>query len=174
MEKIFGYRAEQIDMRDEGDFIRPVFVTVECGKYKIKPIKINIPKCYFPFGIETYKAKSILNMSLPKNNDSYNLNANIINLEKVLMKQLFSYETFEDWKKLDFLPTTKKGKYGDIILRTHMKGHKYITTNIEPIISWCDLKGCQGSCEIKAHKIWNTKTQWGIIWVVNEIKLIKK
>jgi hypothetical protein len=116
-------------------------------KLKNTNIILNTPKVFFPFGIENFNGKLILNVELDLNqdNESYNFFVSYLqideNIKKIVGKDIKSNIKYRESKKVH--------------LRVHLKKETEIMKkNSLEICSFSDLKKKYGYIDLELGNLW--------------------
>lgn len=158
------------------------------GSYRLSnrgnKIKLFTPIGIFPFGIEVFNKKEILNFEIfNDNNDANNFISLIDNIENIFSqytnKQTFQFKNMHPEYKSDvayktYMPILKKSLKG-YILRCHFDNTQIYKENCsnnkvtKEYLSKNDLKNGKYKCEIEISNIWNFMASYGLKIKINSI-----
>ena len=142
-------------------------------------ITFKIMNALFPFGIEEYKGKRILNceISIDKNS-TYNILADLNSIELMVKKHEFNnapINVIQSVREKGFMPAIKKSLNGTII-RTHISSPDiYILkkNGDKMFIDEINLKGATGIITLTLNGIWLTEDNFGLLFMIKDIQITK-
>lgn len=164
-----------------------MYLMTEKKNYRIlflgQKLRINSLKIKFPFGVEKYNNKEVLNMELinyNKTNGNYNFYSSIKQIDYVI-KNIISTEMQNNLKNplpfgfhkeiagKHYMSCIKEFGNFNPLLRTHIK--KTIVKQNTDSITRYELKGKFARVELECGALWVNQTNYGIIWYVTTINV---
>lgn len=148
---------------------------------KLKKIEINLENIYIPFGIENFNDRSIVNIEInPKiDNYHYNIFAHINAFEKSI-GDLHNSKNIGFGLKCDisnkgYYPNIRESKSGYIMrsyINTDAKIHGMIN-NVNTQLSVQNIKQTISNVKLELGILWINDNNFGILWHLKEIEIIK-
>jgi len=138
---------------------------------------ISIENIVIPFGYELYNKKYILNLKLNiTNNHHYNILSTILAFENEIanINNYTDKDIIQDIEGKEYFHNLKQDEH---FIRTYVIGTPNIYANINGIktsLTHNDIKKTIANVEIELGTFWITDNNYGILWFIKNIQIIKK
>lgn len=145
-----------------------------------KPIEFKLENVHFPFGVEKYNNKEILNIEFSNdNNEHYNIFSELNSLEHEISTEIEkcnNIKLVKDIENKGLMTSVKKSIMGYII-RTHFGyidpyyTNEKLNRNIN--ISKSELVKSYGNATIILNGVWHTGNNYGLLWKTTDLQITK-
>ena len=148
--------------------------------YKHKSIKLNIKKCYIPFGAEKFNNRYVVNIEIKpdKSNDHYNVYQTIKELENKLKNlpedEYCPEELKNDIENKSYYKNIKK-RSSSYLVRCYILGTPEIFRELygdRINLTIADIKETISDIELELGILWINNEEYGILWYIKKMNLL--